>query len=244
MYVKVQKKINFEEGQDHHPYILLSTEGEELNLLIAQSNYQAQSTLNKDQEVFLCFTNYDDWPEKEIEEVTTSIPADQWIKLTPDPKELNEVKIIIQKIRNRLDTNEPKIFKYTLVYLLLKLKWMYIFKRLRVRADGLISEKMISLLHHMKLNHTKNRSVNYYAKSISVSDNYLGELCRNEINLTYREISSLLLTIRILDLFYVSKMNFSEITDHLGFADQAHFSNFFKKEMNVTPSQFRRGVLI
>lgn len=244
MYVRVQKHIQSAVLACGAPYVLLNTEGRELSFYIALNNYEPLTPEPTSHDILLYFTDDEDWPFKEIEDVTQSIPGDQWIKLTPDARELEEVKRIIQRIEHRIEHEEPKIFKYTLVYLLLKLRWLYLFKRLRVRPNGLLSEKMITLLSHMKLNHTRHRSIEFYAGAIMVSEHYLGELCRNEINLTYRHISNLLLKIRILDLFYLSDMNFGEIAIELGFADQAHFTNFFKRELGVTPSVFRRGVLI
>lgn len=244
MYVKVQNSPDPALISSDQPYVLLNADGDELLLYIGQKSYEPIQSNSTENTVLLYFSNEYDWPSSEIGNTIEVIPSDQWVKLAPRRSDLKDVKTIILKIQRHIATNDPKVYKYTLIYLLRKLKWIYLYKRLRIRPNGLISDKVIHLLEHMKLNHSKNRSVGYYAKAIKVSEHYLGELVRNEIGLSYREISNLLLTIRILDLFYVSEMNFSEISDHLSFADQAHFSNFFKRELQVTPSIFRKGVLI
>ena len=41
---------------------------------------------------------------------------------------------------------------------------------------------------------------------------------------------------------YVSGMNFSEMSDALGFSSSFYFSRVFKKKMGMTPTEYRNKV--
>jgi len=181
----------------------------------------------------------------EVFDAYTFLTSSQWIYMTIGPGDLLELNAIAQRIIFHLDSGRnEKIYKHTLTYLLLKLKWIYTLSKLRIKPNGTRSEKIMDLIRYMKINTTDDRSVAYYAKLIYVSETYLGELCRIELDVSFRSLSNQILVLRILDEFYHGDASFGEIAVSMHFSDQAHFNTFFKKHLGVTPTEFKKGVVI
>jgi hypothetical protein len=131
------------------------------------------------------------------------IELNQWVIAASSPEEMKDLKLLLEKITANIDSGKFNIFRTTLNYLLLKIVWLKTISNLRVRRNGLRSEKVMKLFAEMKINHSEHRGLTYYSQQIHVSENYLGELCQKETGLSFRMISNLWLIIRILDSFYL-----------------------------------------
>jgi len=181
----------------------------------------------------------------EVFDAYTFLKDSQWIYMDINAKDRTELSALVQRIAKHMqDDIDTKIYKHSLTYLLLKLKWIFTINKLRIKSNGSKSEKIIELIRYMKANQGSDRSVAYYARLIHVSETYLGELCQLELGVSFRSLSTQLLLLRILDSFYHTSISFGGIAGELHFSDQAHFNTFFKKHLGVTPSEFKKGVLI
>lgn len=90
--------------------------------------------------------------------------------------------------------------------------------------------------------HIREKSVGYYAHQLCISENYLNRCIKkvigrsakqfiNEVTLEYAKL-----------LLHNSNLDIAEIAYELHFPSPSYFSKFFKKEMGVSPHEFRRGV--
>ena len=82
--------------------------------------------------------------------------------------------------------------------------------------------------------------VQYFAKKLNLHPNYLNSVIKNKTGRTVNDwISGRTISLAkslLLNTSYSSK----EISYKLGFSEPTHFSRFFKKHTQVTPSSFRK----
>lgn len=155
-----------------------------------------------------------------------------------------QIMSIIERIKMRLDTGANDIFGPTLCYLLLKAKYLGIKNQFQTKWKGKSASKIVDLLNYLERDIEKERRLKYYADKLFISGNYLSEWCKNELKLSFKKLNNIIITLKILDAFILTSKNFSMISLELGFSDQAHFSHFFRKQLSVSPSEFRNGLRI
>lgn len=79
-----------------------------------------------------------------------------------------------------------------------------------------------------------------FAERLAIHVNYLNRAVKKETGKTTSELIFDRLINEAKGMLRHSNMNIAEISDVLGFEDQAHFNNFFKKRTGQTPSLFRQ----
>ncbi|WP_340200885.1 helix-turn-helix domain-containing protein [Ascidiimonas sp. W6] len=82
-------------------------------------------------------------------------------------------------------------------------------------------------------------SVNYCAKSLNLSPNYLSDLLKKETGKTTQEHIHLFVIEKAKNKLLNSKDSISEIGYALGFEYPQHFSNLFKSKTGLSPSEFK-----
>lgn len=83
------------------------------------------------------------------------------------------------------------------------------------------------------------RSLSYYADQLNISANYLNILCKRNLKISANKLIHQRIALESKRLLQTSDSSIKEIAFELGFSDHAHFSNFFKSQTGLTPSQFR-----
>lgn len=86
-------------------------------------------------------------------------------------------------------------------------------------------------------------TVNYMAEKLHVSSRYLSDLLKQETGKTTLELIHLFLISEAKNLLMQGDQNISEIAFQLGFENANYFSRLFKKEVGMTPFQFKNGFL-
>jgi AraC-like DNA-binding protein len=132
----------------------------------------------------------------------------------------------------------------TFSYILLKRKWNLIRNRVENKPWSSSSHHISSLIEKVHTNHEAHRKLEQYASEIHVTDKHLSKLCVKALGMNYRELSEMILLIRIFDLFFNRMMSMTQIAEKLHFADQSHFNHFFKEKMKITPMQYKSKLLI
>lgn len=85
-----------------------------------------------------------------------------------------------------------------------------------------------------------NTSLTEISSFMHISKNHLERLCRAEFGCGAMEFCSRIKFERCCSMLQNGHTPIKEIANQLGFNDVSHFSVFFKKRMNMTPSQYRR----
>lgn len=79
-----------------------------------------------------------------------------------------------------------------------------------------------------------------YAEHLNISSDYLNRLVKSLIGKTAKEYIQNRILISAKRMLYFSSSSTKEISYQLGFIEPAHFSAFFKKHTNISPSSFRQ----
>lgn len=86
----------------------------------------------------------------------------------------------------------------------------------------------------------EQHSVKFYAENLQISISTLANYCKQNAGLRPLEIVNHRILLEAKKLLIFTQMRGKEIAMSLGFNDQAHFANFFKRLTGMTPSEFRK----
>jgi len=92
--------------------------------------------------------------------------------------------------------------------------------------------------------YSKLKTAAEFAEQLHVHPNYLNALVRSHTGRTLREHIQDRLLHEAKSLLTQTDWGINEISDCLGFSGQAAFTSFFRKKTNISPSGFRKSVLM
>ncbi len=82
-------------------------------------------------------------------------------------------------------------------------------------------------------------TVKYFADSVFLSPNYFGDLIKKETGKSAQEYIQHKLIEKAKDLIISTELTMSEIAYDLGFQYPQHFSRLFKRQVGITPNEYR-----
>lgn len=102
-------------------------------------------------------------------------------------------------------------------------------------------ELMMKFLKILEGNFKRERSVQFYADKLYVTTGHLTKVLKDVAGKTAGELidDAVILEARI--LLANPSLTISQIADELQFSDQSFFGKFFKKQIGVSPSEYRKG---
>jgi len=166
-----------------------------------------------------------------------------------DEEQTNEVKSIFQKIISEFDSDYR--YKYELIrnyvseliYLAMKLQPANRFFEHPDAASRVTSVFTELLERQFPIESASQRfelrSPKVFADRLSIHVNYLNRAIKKTTGRTTSDLIFERLTAEAKALLKHTNWNIGEISYVLGFEDQAHFNNFFKKQTAMSPSVFR-----
>jgi AraC-like DNA-binding protein len=86
-------------------------------------------------------------------------------------------------------------------------------------------------------------TVNYMAYRLNLSSKYLSDLLKQETGKTALELIHLFVISEAKNLLVAGDSNISEIAYRLGFENPPYFSRLFKKEVGMSPKEFKNHLL-
>lgn len=86
----------------------------------------------------------------------------------------------------------------------------------------------------------KEKLVSFYAEKLHISGNYLNVLCKKHLKISATRLIQQRVCLEAKRLLRTTDFSVKEIAFELGFADQAYFSNFFKSQTGVSPTEFQK----
>ena len=92
------------------------------------------------------------------------------------------------------------------------------------------------------MNFVHERSVEAYAKMLNVSTAHLHDTVRTTTGLTPGQIIRQEITLEAKRLLTHTKLTSAEVGYKLAFDDPAYFGRFFKREVGLSPSSFRKSI--
>lgn len=85
----------------------------------------------------------------------------------------------------------------------------------------------------------EEKLVNFYASKLHISANYLNILCKKKLHVSATQLIQQRVLLEAKRLLQSTDLSIKEIAFELGFVDHAYFSNFFKSQTEITPTEFR-----
>lgn len=232
----------------HYAGKSLETEGPTLLFFNPRVPYTFESGSGGDQTGFFCIFTESFIPEKNFAELPMFMPGGiPSYALTSEQDE--EISGIFRKMLREIDSGY--VYRYDMlknyvteiVHYGLKMQPAEILYR-HPDANSRITAVFTELLERQFPIESPSqqfnlRSASDYAKNLSVHVNHLNRAVKQVTGKTTTEhISGRMLT-EAMALLKHTDWNVSMISYCLGFEEPAHFSNFFRKQTNLTPTDFR-----
>ncbi|MDF7813769.1 helix-turn-helix domain-containing protein [Hymenobacter sp. YC55] len=164
-------------------------------------------------------------------------------------EESAEIKAIFQKMHREIGSNYA--YKYDLIRTYL-LEIIHLGQKLQPvtalypahTASARVSSLFIELLERQFPIETPRqklqlRTAKDYADRLAVHVNHLNKVLKEHTGRTTTDIIGSRVVQEAKLLLKQTNWNISEISDSLGFAEVAHFSNFFKRQTSFSPLAFR-----
>jgi AraC family transcriptional activator of pobA len=85
----------------------------------------------------------------------------------------------------------------------------------------------------------EEKLVSFYASKLHISANYLNILCKKHLKISATQLIQQRIILESKRQLKATTLSVKEIAFNLGFIDHAYFSNFFKTQTGITPTNFR-----
>lgn len=112
---------------------------------------------------------------------------------------------------------------------------------LRVKSthyDTYIISRFYELVHE---NHFTNKNVQYYAGLLNISTRYLYKIAMRVLQMTPKELIDYYIIAAAKKLLLTTIMTNQQIADKLNFPDQSAFGQYFKRNVGMSPSEYRKS---
>lgn len=87
--------------------------------------------------------------------------------------------------------------------------------------------------------HTRHRSIEYYAGRLNISSRYLYKICKDSVQMTPKQCLDYMVAGTAKRLLLTTTLTNQQISHELNFPDQTTFGQFFKRNVGMSPSEFR-----
>ena len=104
-----------------------------------------------------------------------------------------------------------------------------------------VSSIVKSALDYIKASYKSTPSLDEIAEHVNVSRSYLSTRFKAELGTSVSKYITKLKMSKAKSMLTCTEMSISEIAAHLGYQDVFYFSRIFKKEENVSPTEYRKN---
>jgi AraC family transcriptional activator of pobA len=106
-------------------------------------------------------------------------------------------------------------------------------------GDNLVRSFKTLVDHHYAQEH----GTSFYANALHISPDHLNRTIKSKIGKTAKEYIQARIITEAKRLLYFTNLSNKEIGYEIGFTEPAHFSAFFKKHTQLSPSKFKQNVV-
>ncbi len=96
-------------------------------------------------------------------------------------------------------------------------------------------------LHSVSENHTRERSIKFYAQAIGISPKYLSQICFKVSGRHAGQWIDKIVVSRAKELLLGTDLTIQQISNELNFANQSFFGKYFRKHVGKSPREFRKS---
>lgn len=86
----------------------------------------------------------------------------------------------------------------------------------------------------------EEKFVSFYAEKLHISANYLNVLCKKQLKISATRLIQQRVCVEAKRLLRSTDLTVKEIAFELGFSDHAYFSNFFRNQTGMSPTEFQK----
>lgn len=104
------------------------------------------------------------------------------------------------------------------------------------------NEIFIRLIQLVEKHYMQERGVEFYADKLCLSPKYLSAIAKNVCGYTVQELIFKAIIRKSIAMLKNTQKNVQEISDEVGFPNASSFGTFFKKQMGVSPQQYRNSL--
>nr|WP_314896185.1 AraC family transcriptional regulator [uncultured Flavobacterium sp.] len=112
-------------------------------------------------------------------------------------------------------------------------------QNIKITGSGIDNDQIISYIHQNIYN-PKLVQIKTIAEHFNISQSYFGTYFKRNFSITYRDYINNLRTKLIEKRISNNQMPIKQIAYEFGFTDESHLSNYFKKQRNMKPSDFKK----
>jgi AraC-like DNA-binding protein len=110
---------------------------------------------------------------------------------------------------------------------------------MQIIGTGIDNEQIISYIHQNIYN-PKLVQIKSISRHFNIATTYFGTYFKRSFSITYRDYINNLRTKLIEKRFFNNQVPIKQIAYEFGFTDESHLSNYFKKQKNMKPSDFKK----
>ena len=168
-------------------------------------------------------------------------PRDCWVMHTGHEDELtkySELLALNNSDNNVFATNERRLLLLSLTYRLCN-----IFHEISKDNDNASSRKLeiyMQLIQLIDQYYTSERGVRFYADRLCLSPKYLTSLVKSVSDNSVQELVFKAITKKAISLITTTDKSIKEIADYLNFPNASAFGTFFKKQVGMSPINYRQ----
>ena len=145
-----------------------------------------------------------------------------------------------------VEENPFKLYEQKLLLLALTYRICSMYNRKLVNdgeeAGGRKNEVFIRLIQLIEKYYMQERGVEFYADKLCLSPKYLSALSKSICGYTVQELVFKAIIRKCISLLKNTQKNIQEISNEFGFPNASYFGTFFKKQMGMSPQQYRRNL--
>ena len=145
-----------------------------------------------------------------------------------------------------VEENPFKLYEQKLLLLALTYRICSMYNRKLVNdgeeAGGRKNEVFIRLIQLIEKYYMQERGVEFYADKLCLSPKYLSAVSKSICGYTVQELVFKAIIRKSISLLKNTQKDIQEISNVFGFPNASYFGTFFKKQVGVSPQQYRKNL--
>lgn len=146
----------------------------------------------------------------------------------------------------QMEENTFTLYEKKLLLLALTYRICSIYNRKLISAGeeavGRKNEIFIHLIQLIEKYYMQERGVEFYADKLCLSPKYLSAVSKSICGYTVQELVFKAIIRKSISLLKNTQKDIQEISNEFGFPNASYFGTFFKKQMGMSPQQYRKNL--
>lgn len=146
----------------------------------------------------------------------------------------------------QMEENTFSIYEKKLLLLALTYRICSIYNRKFItggqETGGRKNEIFIRLIELIEKCYMQERGVEFYADKLCLSPKYLSAISKSVCGYTVQELVFKAIIRKSISLLKNTQKDIQEISNEFGFPNASYFGTFFRKQMGMSPQQYRRNL--